>query len=163
MVLLCLTAAFALTTACGKAALPPQPPESFSATADIRAGEVHMKAALRQASPGSLRAEFSAPPELKDMTLELNGTNARLIHGEIEEKWPAEALPETGFLRLLRQALLQVRTDGAIAVPERNGGWRLDGESGGYRYSALLDTNGRLSRLTAPDLALAVTLTYAAG
>ncbi|MDR3314164.1 MAG: hypothetical protein LBS96_06870 [Oscillospiraceae bacterium] len=156
-----------LLNACGKPAAPPAPPEAFTATAKIQAGQVQMEAALQQERPGALRAAFSAPAELAGMVLELSGATARLTYGETEREWPAEALPETGFLRLLQQALLQAQANAATenntAAQRTEGGlWQLSGESGGYRYTAQLAEDGRLLRMEAPELALTVVLEYQA-
>lgn len=161
MVLLALAGILTICAACDRGPEPPPaPPETFTATAKIRAGEVRMEATLLQERPGCLRAEFSAPAEIEGMVLELSETAARLTFGETEQAWSTDALPESGFMRLLRHALLRMRAEGASAAPEADGGWTLGGQSGAYLYTALLGEDGRLRRLDAPKAEVEVELTY---
>ncbi|MCL2107471.1 MAG: hypothetical protein FWH26_10510 [Oscillospiraceae bacterium] len=135
---------------------PPPMPAAFSARAKVRYGEAAMEAALSQEAPGCLRAEFTAPPELRGMRLSLDGERASLSYGGLAAEWEAGHLPSAGFVPLLNRALLQLAQPQAEAEPVKGGGWIVRATADGIGYAATLDAQGLLSRFEAPGIGLVV-------
>ena len=155
---ICMLCPFLLLCAC-QPKLPPPPPQSFTALAQVTFGGKRFTATVEQACPGSLRLEFAGLPELEGMTMQLEGGTAIVHYGEMELSLPTPSLPQAGFAGLLNEAL------GQLAQPEKEhtrrvaGGWEIQSTVGGLACTARVDMNGMLRALQLPGAALSVDLT----
>ena len=138
--------------------LPPPPPERFTAQARVTFGETHFTAALEQVCPGSLRLEFTAPPELEGMAMRLEGGTAIVSYGGMEAALPTPALPQAGFAGLLCEALRQLASPAPERVKRAAGGWDVTGTVGGLTYTVRVDMEGIPRRLHMPGAALTADL-----
>ena len=145
-------------TAC-QSKMPTPMPQSFTAQARVMFGEKRFTAAVEQACPGSLRLEFAGPPELKGMSMQLEGGTAILRYGEMELSLPTPSLPQAGFVGLLNEALGQFAQPEAENVKRVTGGWEVKGTAGGLAYTARVDMEGMLCSLHMPGTGLRIDLT----
>jgi len=155
--LLCLPSLLLLSACQPK--LPPPPPQSFTARADITFGEKRFTAALEQACPGSLRLEFAGLPELEGMTLRLEGGTAIVGYGDMELTLPTPCLPQAGAAGLLGEALRMLAQPEEANVRRVAGGWEMTGAIGGLAYTARVDADGVPRSLALPGAALTIDLT----
>ena len=139
---------------------PPPSPATFSANVTVAFGETLFKALVFQEVPGNLTCAFSAPEELKGLELALSGETATLRYGELTKQWDTKTLPETGFVPILSQVLLQLAQPQANAKPVKTGGWQIDGMASGEYFTALLREDGALKQVTVPAIALTIGLEY---
>ncbi|MCL2300304.1 MAG: hypothetical protein FWC27_09200 [Firmicutes bacterium] len=144
-------------TAC-RPKLPPPPPRSFTAQAQITFGEKRFTAALEQSCPGSLRLDFAGLPELEGMQLRLEGGTAILRYGGMELSLPTPSLPQAGFAGLLSRALQQLAQPAEGAVKRVPGGWDVNGAAGGLAYTVRVDTEGMPRALDMPGTGLHIEL-----
>jgi len=139
--------------------LPPPPPQSFTAQANVTFGEKRFAAAVEQSCPGSLRLAFSGLPELEGMCLRLEGGTAIVSFGEMELALPTPSLPQAGFAGLLGEALAQLAQPARENVRRATGGWDVNGAVGSLAYTASVDMQGMLRSLALPGAGLTVDLT----
>jgi hypothetical protein len=145
--------------ACGKT--PPRPPEIpnyFQSNLVIRVEEHTFKASLMYRCAGYLSVQFLEPVELKDFTMELEDEHLRLKCGELSAGWSTDVLPETGFLPLLNEVFFLLSQPATRAVPQKQGGWRIEGISRGNAYMAYLNDDGMLVKLGMPSVGLEIEL-----
>ena len=147
-----------LLTAC-QPKLPPPPPQSFTAQAQVAFGETRFTASVEQTCPGSLRLEFSGPPELEGMSMQLEGGAAIVRFGDMELALPTPSLPRAGFAGLLGEALGQLTQPAPENVRRAAGGWDVTGAAGGLAYTIHVDTEGMPRGIRMPGAALQIELT----
>jgi len=154
----CIIISHLALSACGPKTPPPAPAQ-FSAQADIVYGGKAIAARLEQQAPGVLLVEFTAPEELRDMRLSLQGDSAVLRYGDMQTELPADSLPAAGFAPLLCQVLLRLAQPGEEGFARaKGGGWTLKGIANGLSYRAKITPEGTLSQVDVPAAALEVTL-----
>jgi len=142
-------------TAC-QPKLPPPPPRSFTAQAQVTFGEKRFTASLEQSCPGSLRLDFAGQPELEGMQMRLEGGTAIVRYGDMELTLPTPSLPQAGFAGLLSEVLQQLAQPEEGNVRRVTGGWEAKGTAGTLAYTARLDMDGQLRGLRVPGAALTV-------
>ena len=136
--------------------LPPPPPQSFTARAQVTFGAKRFTAALEQACPGSLRLEFAGLPELEGMVMRLEGGTAIVRYGEMELSLPTPSLPQAGLAGLLSAALRQLAQPEEGSFRRVAGGWEAQGRVGNLAYTARVDMDGMPRGLQLPGAALTV-------
>ena len=144
-------------TAC-QSKLPPPPPQSFTAQAQVTFGEKKFTAAIEQTCPGSLRLEFSGLPELEGMSMRLEGGTAIVSFGDMETALPTPSLPQAGFAGLLSEALQQLAQPAPEHVKRAAGGWDVTGTVGSLAYTVRVDMDGMPRSLHMPGAALVIEL-----
>ena len=136
--------------------LPPPPPQSFTAQARVTFGEKKFTAAVEQSCPGSLRLDFSGPPALEGMSIQLEGGTAIVSYGGMETALPTPSLPQAGFAGLLGEALQQLAQPAPEQVKRAAGGWDVTGAVGGLAYTVRVDMDGMPRSIHMPGAALMI-------
>jgi hypothetical protein len=146
-----------LPTAC-QPKLPPPLPQSFTVQAQITFGETSFTASIEQTCPGSLRLEFTDPPELAGMRMQVEGGTAIVGYGEMELSLPTPSLPQAGFAALLYEALGELAQPAEESTRRVTGGWEVQGTAGGLDWTARLDTEGVPRGIDMPGAGLRIIL-----
>ena len=153
-----IIALFVFLAAC-QSKQPPPSPTSFTATAQITFEQKRFTARLEQTCPGSLWLDFSAPAELKGMSIRIEGGTAIVQYGKMELSLPTPSLPQAGFAHLLNEVLLRLAQSAPESFRRTADGWELNAQADTFAYTAFIDTQGMLRTLQIPRAALTIELT----
>jgi hypothetical protein len=131
----------------------PPAPVPFTAKAAITMGQQRQTAQLTMERPGALRLLFQTPAPLEGMELRLEGDSVLLQYDELQQQFPAAALPQEGAAQLLNQVLLQLAQPAEPGkVRKLRNGFERKGLANGISYTAKLGSDGALKSLRAKDV-----------
>ena len=145
-----------LLTGCGETNTAPPITDGFSCHATVSYREMSIEGALTCGKNGLVELSFDQPKSLYGITLRWDGTEMKMVLGDMSLAVPAEKVPQSALLCCLAGVLSADHGDGTIT----DTGYVMTGEVDGNAYELVCDPDtGTPRTLSMPEEELIATFT----